>query len=370
MEEERGGHAVRSFIKGLDLSEAFFNQVGKKILEKDFPNIKYSAALIGYGSDVIGFDTAMSTDHMWGPRFYIFLEEANFETIKQGISQAFSEQFPHEFMGYSTHFPEKEDEKGIRTAEKLEKGPVEHLIFFDTLKGFFESYLGWDIGKPPSKSDWLTFPEHRLLAVTSGRVFYDALGLEALRQQVEFFPKDIWLYLLASQWAMISEEEAFVGRCGDVGDELGSSLVSTRIVHHLMRLCFLMEERYAPYSKWFGTAFMTLERSKKLSELLEQVVHAGSWKSRQESLASAYTIVVEYHNELSITPWMDSQTRFYYNRPYEVIFAERIVSEIMEQIEDKTLHDIVKIGSVTHFSEVTRVNDNLSLCKSFKQIYE
>lgn len=60
------------FIKGLDLCEKFFYDVAKPVLDEYFPELVYSAGLIGYGSDVLGFDDEVSTDHMWGPRFYLF----------------------------------------------------------------------------------------------------------------------------------------------------------------------------------------------------------------------------------------------------------------------------------------------------------
>jgi len=34
--------------------------------------LRYAAGVIGYGSEVIGFNDEMSTDHMWGPRFLLF----------------------------------------------------------------------------------------------------------------------------------------------------------------------------------------------------------------------------------------------------------------------------------------------------------
>jgi hypothetical protein len=33
----------------------------------------HSAALLGWGSDVLGFDTERSTDHGWGPRLQVFV---------------------------------------------------------------------------------------------------------------------------------------------------------------------------------------------------------------------------------------------------------------------------------------------------------
>lgn len=54
---------MSEFIKGTDLCEGFFNEYAKPIIEKHFPNLKHSAGLIGYGSDVLGYDDAVSNDH-------------------------------------------------------------------------------------------------------------------------------------------------------------------------------------------------------------------------------------------------------------------------------------------------------------------
>ena len=51
------------FIPGLTLSELFYTEVVMPILESEFTNLKYSAGLIGSGSEVLGYDTQQSTDH-------------------------------------------------------------------------------------------------------------------------------------------------------------------------------------------------------------------------------------------------------------------------------------------------------------------
>ena len=109
-------------------------------------------------------------------------------------------------------------------------------------------------------------PQQPLLEVTAGGVFHDGLGeLIPMREKLAWYPHDVWLYLLASQWMRIAQEEPFVGRCAEAGDELGSRIVAGRIVRDLMRLCFLIERRYAPYSKWLGTAFARLDCASELA---------------------------------------------------------------------------------------------------------
>jgi hypothetical protein len=41
---------MSDFIKGLALCEGFFNECAKPIIDKYFPDLHYSAGLIGYGS--------------------------------------------------------------------------------------------------------------------------------------------------------------------------------------------------------------------------------------------------------------------------------------------------------------------------------
>ncbi len=63
------------FISGIKLCKGFFSEAAKPILDKLYPGLHYSAGLIGYGSDVLGYDDPVSRDHMWGPRFYMFLDK-------------------------------------------------------------------------------------------------------------------------------------------------------------------------------------------------------------------------------------------------------------------------------------------------------
>ena len=66
---------MQEFIKGLELNRSFYKEIVASLFKEHLPDLKYSAAFIGYGSDVPGYDTEISMDHNWGPRMQIFLSK-------------------------------------------------------------------------------------------------------------------------------------------------------------------------------------------------------------------------------------------------------------------------------------------------------
>ena len=74
---------MAEFIKGLELSRVFYEEAVRPILVASFPELAYSAALIGPGSEILGFDTPLSTDHDWGPRLRLFLAEDQVNLVGQ-----------------------------------------------------------------------------------------------------------------------------------------------------------------------------------------------------------------------------------------------------------------------------------------------
>src|SRR5207253_4092035 len=139
--------------------------------------------------------------------------------------KALSHNLPYEFMGYSTNYG-KPQPNGVRHPKKITRGPVNHMVNIYTVKSFFQARLRFDPSKQVAVTDWLTFPQQRLLELVSGQVYHDGLGeLQKVRTKLKYYPQDVWLYMLAAQWTKISQEEAFVGRAGDAGNELGSQVV-------------------------------------------------------------------------------------------------------------------------------------------------
>lgn len=88
------------FIPGLELSRLFYFEAVKPILDAEYPELGYDAALIGPGSEVLGFDTAQSTDHSWGPRVGLVVSEADHPQYATRIHETLRQQLPHQFRGY------------------------------------------------------------------------------------------------------------------------------------------------------------------------------------------------------------------------------------------------------------------------------
>ena len=66
------------FVSGIDLARMFYIEVVRPLIE----GRAHSAARLGSGSEVLGFDTPRSTDHGWGPRLYIFVAASEVDAIR------------------------------------------------------------------------------------------------------------------------------------------------------------------------------------------------------------------------------------------------------------------------------------------------
>jgi hypothetical protein len=339
---------LNEFIPGLELNRLFFQEAVRPLIAEQFPDLAYSCALIGYGSDVLGYDTSLSTDHEWGPRLLIFLEESDeaaFYRVGDALDQTLQQRLPATFRGYSTTFWTRMATYGARDMYPVTPNDtprLDHHLQIWSVDEFLRWELGIDAVDHLRAEDWLTFPEQMLLEVTAGAVYYDGLGqIVAIREQLAYYPHDIWLYRLAAQWRRIAQEESFVGRTGDVGDELGSRVVAARLVRDLMRLCFLLERRYAPYSKWLGTAFGRLSCAPQVGPQLAAALTAATWQQREACLARVYEIVAQLQNALAVAEPQDPSSRPYWGRPFQVIMADRFATALSAAIQDPDVRRIM-----------------------------
>ncbi len=72
------------FVPGRELARAFYEEVVSELVG----DVEHSAALLGWGSDVLGFDTDRSTDHGWGPRLRVFVHASEVERVRAAVDAA------------------------------------------------------------------------------------------------------------------------------------------------------------------------------------------------------------------------------------------------------------------------------------------
>jgi Domain of unknown function (DUF4037) len=350
---------MNDFIPGLELAGKFYEEAVRPILESDFSGVPYSAALIGAGSEALGFDTVMSTDHHWGPRVMVFLREPDYERHARAITESLRQKLPVRFCGYSTNYSEPDPhDNNVQHLQEVENGPVNHRVEIHSMRGFFLDYLGFELDHAIEPSDWLTFPEQKLRTIIAGAVYHDEIGLQEARDRFKYYPQDVWLYLLACGWNRIGQEEHLMGRAGLEGDEIGSALISSRLVRDLMRLCFLMERQYAPYPKWFGTAFARLICAKDLSPSLRQAQFAETWSEREQGLAESYHLIATMHNALEITDPLPTEVRNFFGRPFKVIALQGFAEALRGRITDPKVRRIANrrlIGGIDMISDNTDI---------------
>lgn len=360
---------MADFVPGLDLTASFFHETLQPLLADAYPRLRYAAARLGSGSDVLGYDTPMSMDHDWGVRMQLFLPEAEYQQLAAAVDELLRRSLPHRWRGHAVHFGPALP-NGSRLPGEDGDGPVDHRITITTAPAFMWEHLRLRLERPLSVRDWLFTPQQKLLEVTAGRVFVDEIGdLTRLRQTVAYYPHDLWLYLLACQWTRIAQEDHLMARAGFAGDELGARVMAARLAHDVMQLGFLMARRYAPYPKWFGTAFARLPAAARLTPLLQQLLAAAGWQARQAALCAVCEQAAALHNELGVTPPLAAASAPYYERPFQVIHADRFVDSLRAAIKSEKIRALPAAGSVDQFSHSTDLRENVQLLRRLGTCY-
>ena len=334
----------------LRLNEAFYRRAIARLVAP-WP---HAAALLGWGSDILGYDTEQSSDHGWGPRLQVFVDDRDVAAVREAVDAG----LPESFQGWPVRYG-------------WDAVPVQHHVQVTPLRQWLLDNLGLDPRDGLSPLDWLLVPQQRLLGVTRGAVYHDGIGaLSEARDLVAWYPRDVWLWLLASQWDRVSQEEAFGGRAAQVGDDIGSRVVAARQVRELMRLCLLLARRYSPYTKWLGSAFGELPDPDGLGVVLRAALDEARYDDRERALARAYELVAGRHNASGLTARADPATRTYYGRPFAVLMAGRFVEATMAAIADETLRALPPIGSVDQFIDSTPVLQSPDLVARLRVLYE
>jgi Domain of unknown function (DUF4037) len=340
---------MSNFVTGIELNRDFYGEVVGPILA----GRPHAAGLLGWGSDVLGFDDQRSTDHGWGLRLIVFVASSEAEQVRDQIDQ----NLPSAFRGWPVRYG-------------WDAVPVQHHVKVCALNEWLIDQFGFSVGKGMTTDQWLLAPHQRLLGITTGTVYHDGVGeLTEIRSALARFPDDVRMWMLAAQWQRIAQEEAFVGRTIETGDLLGSRLVCGRLARELMRLWFLFHRTYWPYTKWFGSAFSRLPNASSLGDPLTAMLSAADGDVAQRALGASLEVVACKHNELALTEHIDPSLRNFHSRPFQVLDAERFVEACLIRVGDPRLRDAPLIGSIDQWVDSTDVLENPDRTKHLGTFY-
>ncbi len=338
------------FVPALELNHGFYRDVVAPLVG-DRP---HAAALLGRGSELLGFDTERSTDHGWGPRLQVFVAPVDVASVRAAVGTG----LPDEYRGWPVEFG-------------WDEVPIVHHVAVVTLDQWLDAQLGCHPLREMSVADWLTMPQQRLLGVVRGAVYHDGTGeLTKVRDQLAYFPPEVRIWMVACQWRRIWQEEALVGRTAEVGDDAGSRLVVARIVRDLMRLHFLLAGEYWPYAKWFGSAYRALPHRDEILPALEAAMDAATYPEREDALVAAYEGLARLHNATGLTRPVDPNVGFFHNRPFRVLHSDRFVDACLEKVRNEWLRSLPLVGSIDQVVDSTDVLEQPEVARALHALYD
>ena len=223
--------------KALDMSEEFFWRVAMPSLKESFPNHwdRIGAGLVGNGSECLGFDDDLSSDHDWGIEFFMWLTQEDFAEIGEQViewKRALFAAHPEEPFRVISDY-------GVRSTVM-------------TPQTFFISLIG-SPGAPEKILDWRRVPEANFVMVTNGRIFTDPIGeFTAIREEIlKYYPRDLWLKKIAARCLAVAQTGQYnYLRTAQRGDRVTCEVILSKFVEDVISMVFLLNKRFMPYYKW------------------------------------------------------------------------------------------------------------------------
>jgi hypothetical protein len=322
-------------VSGATLSRAYYDELVGPAIAARWPVLPHAAARLGSGSDVLGYDDAVSRDHDWGLRLNLFVPRPIAEQVDAHLDAV----LPDSFGGYPTRFATTWDPQ------------VRHRVQVEDVSTFVVSRTGITAADPLSVADWLSLTGQAVLEVTAGPVFADTAGeLTAVRERLAWYPHDVWVYVVATDWVRVAQELPFVGRAAEHGDDLGSRVIASRLVGVAMHLAHLLERRWPPYSKWAGTSLSRLPDASAAAEPLLRALNARGWRTREDGLVEALRALHRLQRLVGL-PALDDPVDAFWDRRYRGI-RDQVATVLEESITDPVVRALPRgVGSTEQCSD-------------------
>ncbi len=253
-------HQIK-YMKSLEICERYFNEFGKDLLDKEFYDIsdKLAVGLFGSGSECLGYDDEISSDHDLEPGFCIFIpgEDIIDSRIEFRLERAYA-KLPKDYLGLTRSL--------LPPVGGERRGVIRYPEFFKNRCGSSDGLL--------TVREWLTIPEYSLLECVNGKVFLDNYGeVSEIRKRLEYFPEDIRLKKIAGNLLLMAQSGQYnYNRCIRHNETAAAQLAVFEFVKSTLSVIFLLHKRYQPYYKWIFRALQEFEIPTSIPQDLENIM--------------------------------------------------------------------------------------------------
>lgn len=264
-------------IKGLDLSEMFYEEVAKEAILSRFQDYfpRMSIGLVGEGSECFGFDDVISTDHDFGPGFCIWLNRADYEQIGAPLQRLY-DALPKTYKGYTR-------------LDKCSTGRVGVWCIDD----FFQHYAGYEKADDiPDDDHVLAISDDGMATILNGRLFHDSNHQFQKRRLAfyEAFSDKIWNVKIARALIQLGQYgQSNYPRAMKRQDYVTAQITLYKYVETLLQLVHYINHVFPPYYKWLRVSASTMPRMAVLADLTNALADFADGRAAWQEDASGST---------------------------------------------------------------------------------
>ena len=271
-------------LTGLERAEIVAKYTSEFIKVK-YPDLysRICLALVGVGSECLGFDDEISEDHDFSSRCQLFLDDSDYKTYKSDLESSLK--------------------IFCKDLESLTSNLKDVNIEIMPISNFYKYYTLFENG-PKAESEYRKVPMDLLCVATNGKVFLDNLGKfsEIRNRLLNFYPEDIRLKKIAFQLNKMAQSGQYnYSRMIKRGDTVAANIAQGEFVKHYLEFVHLLNKKYMPFYKWSYRSACSLEILGNFTQENLKKLSEASIYEKESIIEKICLTVVNTLNELGLS---------------------------------------------------------------------